>query len=224
MQFWGTKSALCPPRAVQILLAVAERAAMAPLGGEFCVQSVPPFVLLLFNAPFLITFFRKMLLAAAGSTFLHNDCKRSALANPLFWHPTGPDKSNFYHFWSLSSLRCPFMRSMTPKLDLKNLRKYVYYCYRWLPWTTWTMYPTSFWWHLHVCDIMLVTFSCIRHDFNSIFYIWASFFHYFYENVLPAKAGSTFSKADFCQHLVQSKISIPKMASKPLVWGGDSLP
>ena len=84
MQFWGTKSALCPPRAVQILLAVAERAAMAPLGGEFCVQSVPPFVLLLFNAPFLITFFRKMLLARAGSTFLHNDCKRSALANPLF--------------------------------------------------------------------------------------------------------------------------------------------
>ena len=108
MQFGGTKSACARPCAVQILLAVAERAAMPPLGGEFCVQSVPPFVLLLFNAPFLITFFRKMLLAAAGSTFLQNDCKRSALANPLFWHPTGPDKSNFYHFWSLSSLRCSF--------------------------------------------------------------------------------------------------------------------
>ena len=113
---------------------------------------------------------------------------------------------------------------MPPKLEVKNLRKYVYYCYRWLPWTTWTMYPTSFWWHLHVCDIMLVTFWCIQHDFNRIFYIWASFSHYFYENVLPAKAGSTFSKADFCQHLVQSKVSIPKMASKPSFWGGDSLP
>ena len=84
MQFGGTKSACARPCAVQNLVAVAERAAMAPLGGEFCVQSVPPFVLLLFNAPFLITFFRKMLLAAAGSTFLQNDCKRSALANPLF--------------------------------------------------------------------------------------------------------------------------------------------
>ena len=62
---------------------------------------------------------------------------------------------------------------------------------------------------------MLVTFSCIRHDFNSIFYIWASFFHYFYENVLPAKAGSTFPNDDFCQHRVQDGFSMPKMVSKP---------
>ena len=84
VQVWRVKSPCARPCGVQNLLAVAERTAMAPLGDEFCVQSVPPFVLLLFNAPFLITFFRKMLLAAAGSTFLHNDCKRSALANPLF--------------------------------------------------------------------------------------------------------------------------------------------
>ena len=83
VQFWES-NLRAGPCGVQNLLAVAERTAMAPLGDEFCVQSVPPFVLLLFNAPFLITFFRKMLLAAAGSTFLHNDCKRSALANPLF--------------------------------------------------------------------------------------------------------------------------------------------
>ena len=70
MQFWGTKSACARPCAVQILLAVAERAAMAPLGCEFCMQSVLPFVLFLFNAPFLITFFQKTLLAAVASTFL----------------------------------------------------------------------------------------------------------------------------------------------------------
>ena len=38
------------------------------------------------------------------------------------------------------------------------------------------MYPTSFWWHLHVCGTMLVTFWRIRHGFNRIFYIWAPFF------------------------------------------------
>ena len=84
VQLWGVKSPCARPCGVQNLLAVAERAAMAPFGCELCVQSVPPFVPFLFNTTFLITFFRKMLLAAAGSTFLHNDCKRSALANPLF--------------------------------------------------------------------------------------------------------------------------------------------
>ena len=68
--FWGVKSSCAGPFGVQNLLAVAERTAMAPLGDEFCMQSVPPFVLFLFNTPFLIQFFQKMLLAAAGSTFL----------------------------------------------------------------------------------------------------------------------------------------------------------
>ena len=84
VQLWGVKSHCARFSGAQNLVAVAERTAMAPLGCEFCAPSVLPFVLFLFNKPFLITFFRKMLLAAAGSTFLHNDCKRSALANPLF--------------------------------------------------------------------------------------------------------------------------------------------
>ena len=74
---------------------------------------------------------------------------------------------------------------MPPKLEVKNPRKYVYYCYRWLPWTTWTMYPTSFWWHLHVCDTMLVTFWRIRHDFNRIFYMLATFVLLFFWKCAP---------------------------------------
>ena len=66
----------------------------------------------------------------------------------------------------------PKWPSSVPKVSQSASRvtpkccKYVYYPYRWLPWTTWTMYPTSCWWHLHVCDTMLVTFWRIRHDFN----------------------------------------------------------
>ena len=59
VQLWGVKSPCAGPCGVQNLLAVAERRAIAPLGDEFCVQSVPPFVLSLFNTPFLITFFKK---------------------------------------------------------------------------------------------------------------------------------------------------------------------
>ena len=57
--FRGVKSPCAGPFGVQNLVAVAERTAMAPLGDEFCVQSVPPFVLFLFNTPFLIPFFKK---------------------------------------------------------------------------------------------------------------------------------------------------------------------
>ena len=165
-----------------------------------------------------------MLPAQVGTAILDIDTKHFRSKMSLFRLRNGSVWLWFSALSLCSSILSPFIPSMSPKLDLKNPRKYVYYLYRWLPWTTWTMYPTSFWWHLHVCDTMLMTCWRIRHDFNSIFYIWASFFPLFYENVLPAKAGSTFSKADFCQHLVQSKISIPKMASKPLVWGGGSLP
>ena len=70
MQLWGVKSPCVRPFCVHNLLAITERAAMAPLGCEFCMQSVLPFVLFLFNTPFLITFFQKMLLAAVGSTLL----------------------------------------------------------------------------------------------------------------------------------------------------------
>ena len=70
VQRWGVKSPCAGPCGVQNLLAIAERTAMAPLAGDFCVQSVPPFVLFVFNTPFVIAFFQKMLLATAGSTFL----------------------------------------------------------------------------------------------------------------------------------------------------------
>ena len=68
--FWGVKSSCAGPFGAQNLLAVAERTAMALLGDEFCVQSVPPFVFFLFNTPFLIPFFQKTLLAASGIAFL----------------------------------------------------------------------------------------------------------------------------------------------------------
>ena len=68
--YGGVKSPCAGPCGVQNLPAIAERTAMAPLAGDFCVQSVPPFVLFVFNTPFVIAFFQKMLLATAGSTFL----------------------------------------------------------------------------------------------------------------------------------------------------------
>ena len=38
-----------------------------------------------------------------------------------------------------------FISSMAPKLHLKKPGKYLYYCYRWLLWTTLiTMYPSQF--------------------------------------------------------------------------------
>ena len=101
-------------------------------------------------------------------------------------------RPNLSLFWSCfsalplcSSILSPFIRSMPPKLDLKKRCKYVHFCYRWLPWTTWTMYPTSFWWHLHVCGTMLVTFWRIRHDLNSIFYMLATFVYYLFWKCAP---------------------------------------
>ncbi len=47
-----------------------------------------------------------------------------------------------------------------------------------------------------------------------------NFFVQNYENVLPAKAGSIFSQHDFYQHRVHDDVSVPKMASKPSLWGG----
>ena len=47
-----------------------------------------------------------------------------------------------------------------------------------------------------------------------------NFFVQNYENVLPAKAGSTFSQHDFYQHRVHDDVSVPKMASKLSLWGG----
>ena len=58
VQLWGVKSPCGRPCCVQNLVAIAERAAMAPLGCKFCMQSVFPFVLFLFNTPFLITFLK----------------------------------------------------------------------------------------------------------------------------------------------------------------------
>ena len=76
------------------------------------------------------------------------------------------------------SLLSPFIRSMPPKLDLKKRCKYVHFCYRWLPWTTWTMYPTSFWWHLHV--FMYATLYWWHFDVSDM--IWTAFFT-FWRNI-----------------------------------------
>ena len=85
---------------------------------------------------------------------------------------------------------------MPPKLDCKKPRKYVYYCYRWLPWTTLMLYPTPFWCHLDAYDLMLAIFWCIRHDFASIFHFSVLGFHVFCESVLPAWKGSTVPDID----------------------------
>ena len=67
VQLWGVKSHCARPSGAQNLEAIAERTAMAPLGCEFCAPSVLPFVLFLFNKPFLITLFQKMLFAVCIS-------------------------------------------------------------------------------------------------------------------------------------------------------------
>ena len=43
---------------------------------------------------------------------------------------------------------------------------------------------------------MLAIFSCIQHDFGSIFMFWLHIFMIFSENVLPAWPGSTILKID----------------------------
>ena len=92
------------------------------------------------------------------------------------------------------SLFSPFIRSMPHKLHLKKPRKYVYYCYRWLPWPTLMMHPTLFSWHLDASAPTFVIFWCIWHDLGNIFHFSVTCFHDFYENVLPAHAASTILK------------------------------
>ena len=143
--------------------------------------------------------------------------KADLIKNLAFWTSKRPKSSPFWWRCSALSLCCSppslFIPPMPPKLNLKKPRTRVYYCYRWLAWTTWTMYPTSFWWHLHVCDTMLVTFWRIRHDFNRIFYILATCFYYFSENVLPARTGSTI-RDDGIKHF-WSKIALFRRAQPP---------
>ena len=147
------------------------------------------------------------------------------MKNLTLWTSKPPKSSPCWWWFSTLSLCCsllsPFIPSMPPKLDFKNPRKYVYYCYRWLPWTTWPMYPTSFWWHLHVCDTMLVTFWRIRHGFNRIFYIWAPFFlfvgmiflQYFVDFVKmcsPPKQEAHFRKPIFANIVCKVTVPCPK--------------
>ena len=61
---------------------------------------------------------------------------------------------------------------------------------------------------------MLISFLMLLGTF------FLNFFVQNYENVLPAKAGSTFSQHDFYQHRVHDDVSVPKMASKLSLWGG----
>ena len=70
----------------------------------------------------------------------------------------------------------------------------------------------------HFCHLfkflMLISFLMLLGTF------FLNFFVQNYENVLPAKAGSTFLQHDFYQHRVHDDVSVPKMASKPSLWGG----
>ena len=61
---------------------------------------------------------------------------------------------------------------------------------------------------------MLISFLMLLGTF------FLNFFVQNYENVLPAKAGSTFSQHDFYQHRVHDDVSVPKLASKSSLWGG----
>ena len=78
-----------------------------------------------------------------------------------FWTSKRPKSSPFWWWFSALSLCCsplsPFIPSRPPKLNLKKPRIRVYYCYRWPPWATLLIYPTSFWWHLDVPNTILTT-------------------------------------------------------------------
>ena len=121
--------------------------------------------------------------------------KAFLIKNITFWTSKRPKSSPFWWWFSAlslcCSLLCPFIPSMSPKLNLEKRRIRVYYCCRWLPWPTLMIYPTSFWRHLHVSNPILVVFWCIRHNFGSIFHFPVSLFHELSENVLPAYVGST---------------------------------
>ena len=83
-----------------------------------------------------------------------------------------PKQSPCWWWFSALSLCCsflsPFIPSMPPKLDLTNPCKYVYYCYRWLPWATSMVYPTSYWWHLDVPITILPIFWPMQPRFDNL--------------------------------------------------------
>ena len=112
-------------------------------------RSFPPFLLKCAPRPHRRHNFEDRPKASLKENLPFSTSKRPKLS--LFW--------SCYSALSLcSSILSPFIRSMPPKLDLKNLRKYVYYCYRWLPWTDLN----------HVSDIILMTSSCMRHYVGDI--------------------------------------------------------
>ena len=161
-----------------------------------------------------------MLPAHTGSTILDIDTKHFRSKMSLFRLRNGPVWLWFSALSLCSSILSPFIPSMPPKLDFKDPRKYVYYCYRWLPWTTWTMYPTSFWWHLHVCDIMLVTFWCIRHDFNPFFMFGHHFFIIFMKMCYPPRQEAHFRKPIFANIVYKAKFLFPKWLQNHHFGGG----
>ena len=98
--------------------------------------------------------------------------KAFLIKNLTFWTSKRPELTPFWWWFSALSLCCsllsPSIRSMSPKLDLKNPRKYVYYFYRRLPWATSMVHPRQFSWHLDVSDPSLMKKWSIRHYFGSI--------------------------------------------------------
>ena len=91
-----------------------------------------------------------------------------------------------------------------------------------LPSVSWPLFPLK-----PVLHSLLAFHFC--HLFKYILLFWfliligmlfLNLFCQIYENVLPAKAGSTFSQHDFYQRRVHDDVSVPKMASKLSLWGG----
>ena len=92
-------------------------------------------------------------------------------------------------WFSAISLLCTFVSlavsHMSPKLNLKKLRKRVYYCYKCLPWPTLMTYPTPLRRHFHVCHAIVVEFLCIQHHFHRLFHFPAICFMNFLKICSP---------------------------------------
>ena len=109
------------------------------------------------------------------------------------------------------------VRFLSPKVTLKKPHKNVYLNYRRLICGFRLCHSLKF--PLVFIGFAVgfpVLFLCLF--FNASWRIFSLFFYTISENVLPAKAGSIFSKDDFCQHRVQDGLSMLRMASKPQLW------
>ena len=143
-------------------------------------------------------FCKNVLPAPARSTFLKTNSEQSAFKNPFFGALNALNGGSVGHIFGTYRSFAPSVRLFSASVAHQNfnfrLEKCVFPVYEpsWKP-------PFSINCSIECILNDLLIFS---HWFVHHFVKIASGFCKFYENVLPAKAGSTFSKADFCQHLV----------------------